>query len=264
VLVKTEATVDPPIEEPPIEDDPPIVTPPIEDDPPIVTPPIEDDPPIVTPPVEDDPSIVTPPIEDDAPIETPPIETPFVKPAGNGLIPVKAAGVKKTGISISAVTLSWKVNAKNTFYEVVCTSHSDAIVGMVEVVNGKPTVTITGLSPGVKYKFEIISYNGETAAAKKTKVSVKTKTYAAPKIVKKITTSDSITLSWKPSPFAETSHYEIYDSSGKLLGTTTGVSWTYAELTPSTIYKFEIRAVSDLLGGIASKVKKVSAKTKKL
>ena len=194
-----------------------------------------------------------------------------VKPPGTGAKPVKVSGIKKANVSLSTATISWKANAKNTFYEVVCTSHPEvAVIGSVEMVNGKPTVTITGLQPKTSYKFKIISYNGDTPAKTAAKVTVKTKTYAAPKVTKKTVTSDSVTLTWKNSPFVETDRYEIRDAvSGTVLATvpatgiTGKVSWPFEDLTPKTAYKYKIVAVSDLLDDIESKVAKVSVKTKK-
>ena len=215
-----------------------------------------------------------------------------MRPPGNGLVPVKAAGIKKTNISLSTVTISWKSDAKNrnTFYEVNCTSHSGVSIGDVAIVNGRHTVVVTGLSPKTSYKFSIVSYNGDTVATNKkgkvtsvTNVSVKTKAYSAPTGIKKTVTSNSITLSWKASPFVETTCYEIRNAlTGALLvsvpatGTTGRVSWTYDNdgegLSSSTTYKFEIRAVSDMLCAISDtpgigkslKPAKVSAKTKKV
>ena len=201
---------------------------------------------------------------------------PTTKPAGTDAKPVKVSGIKKTNISLSQVTISWKANVKNTFYEVKCTSHPDIHIGSVEMNNGKPTITITGLNPKTTYKFEIISYNGDNPATKNgkitsvAKVSVKTKAYAALKVTKKTATSESITLIWKNSPFVETTHYQIRDAvTGEVLATLP-TEETFGKYTgivdgllPSTKYKFEIVAVSDMLDGLESKVKKVSAKTKK-
>jgi hypothetical protein len=190
------------------------------------------------------------------------------KPPGTGAKPVKVSGIKKTNISLSTATISWKANAKNTFYEVVCTSHPG--VDKVELLGN--TVTFAGLNPKTSYKFKIISYNGETVAKKVAKVSVKTKTYAAPKGIKKTSTSDSITLTWKSSPFPETDRYEVIckDKKGNVVYpagdpniVVIGTSATISNLNSKTSYKFEIVAVSDLLGGLKSKVAKVSVKTKK-
>jgi hypothetical protein len=197
----------------------------------------------------------------------PPIDPP-PRPEGTGAKPVKISGIKKANISLSTATISWKANAKNTYYEVVCTSHSN--VNKVELTGNR--VTITGLSPKTSYKFKIISYNGDTPAKTAAKVTVKTKTYAAPKGIKKTSTSDSITLTWKTSPFMETDRYEVIckDKKGNVVYPVgdpniviVGTSATISNLNSKTSYKFEIRAVSDMLGGLTSKVAKVSVKTKK-
>ena len=197
------------------------------------------------------------------------------KPPGNGYNPMKASGIKKTDIMLTSFKISWKDTPKNTFYTIKCTSHSGIDISDIEIVNGRPTVEVTGLNPGTTYKFTITSYNGETSAKSAAKISVKTKTYNAPTGIKKAVTSSSITLTWKAHPYPETTHYEVYNPvTGAILGTipvssTTGtvVAWTYDNdglgLFPSTTYKFQIVAVSDLLDGMKSKVAKVSAKTKK-
>jgi hypothetical protein len=163
-------------------------------------------------------------------------------------------------------------------------------IGVIDQLSSsRNTVTITGLMPNTTYKFSITAYNGDTVAVNKrgtitsvTNVSVKTKAYAAPIGIRKSVTASSVTLTWKNSPFSETSHYEVWDAmSGTLLatvsasGTTGTVSWTYNNdglgLSPSTIYKFEIRAASDTLCAISSapgigkslKPAKVSVKTAK-
>ena len=104
-------------------------------------------------------------------------------------------------------------------------------------------------------------------------ITAKTKAYVAPTSIKKTSTSDSITLSWKASPFPETDRYEVVckDKDGYVVYSVgdsniiiTGTSATISNLNPFTAYKFEIRAVLDTLDGlIKSKVAKTSAKTKK-
>jgi hypothetical protein len=134
---------------------------------------------------------------------------------------------------------------------------------------GRHSVTITGLQPGKSYKFAIVSYNGDKKT-KATVVSVKTKTYTAPTDFKvKSTTSKSVTLSWKASKFSETVRYEVVckDAKGKTMSNVqivyNGRTATISGLKSSTIYKFEIRAVSDMLGGLKSKVAKTSVTTKR-
>ena len=201
-----------------------------------------------------------------------------VKPPVPVSKPVKPAGIKKMS-TLSTATISWKHNVKNMHYEVKCTSHPN--VNKVELTGN--TVTFTGLQPGTKYKFSITSYNAnnEVATDKKTgkitsrtTVTVTTKVYAAPKLPKTSFTSTSavITLAWKASPFPETNRYEVIckDAKGNVVYPAgdsniiiTSTSATISKLNPNTTYKFEIRAVSDLLGGMKSKAVKVSAKTKK-
>ena len=142
-------------------------------------------------------------------------------------------------------------------------------------------VLVDGLNPNTSYKVSITAINasGDSVTGKGKSVVVnvtaKTKAYAAPTGIKKTVTSNSITLTWKASPFPETTHYEIRNAlTGALLatvpatGTTGKVSWTYDNdgfgLYSSTTYKFTICAVSDTLDGLKSKVAKVSAKTKKV
>ena len=196
------------------------------------------------------------------------------KPSSNGAIPVKASGAKKSNITLSTAIISWKPNdVRNKFYEVQCISHF-VTISEYKLVNGRYTVAITGLNPGISYKFVIISYNGEVPAKKMAKVTVKTKKYVAVKSFKApkaMKTHNSLTLTWKASPFPETSGYEVlcYNTSGNLVaqqpvtgvGTTTT---TFTGLNPSTKYKFEIRAISDQLDGLKSKVSKLSASTLKL
>ena len=135
------------------------------------------------------------------------------------------------------------------------------------------TIEITGLQAGTKYTlhsqaYGVSNYGKTEGFSKVTRFSAKTQVYAALSGIQNTVTSNSITLTWKASPFAETTHYEVRDAvSGTVLatvpatGTTGRVYWTYDELIPSTMYKFEIRAVSDLLDGLKSKVAKVSVKT---
>ena len=145
------------------------------------------------------------------------------------------------------------------------------------VLNGNK-VLVDDLKPNTSYTFSItaINANGDHLDGKKRPkavvitVTAKTRAYAAPTGIKATMTNDSITLTWKASPFPETTRYEVYDAVSKtvlanvpVLGTTGKVSWTYDDLIPSTAHKFEVRAVSDTLNGLGSKVAKVSAKTKK-
>ena len=175
----------------------------------------------------------------------------------------KASGVKKV-ISLSSITLTWKQNtAKNTHYKVTCTTPGVTVeIGEITVINGRYFVTITGLQPGTKYKFEIVAYNG-TTAAKPTKVSVKTKTYAAVTNVKKTISGTTVNWTWADHKlkFPETTHYELLDASDKVVETVT-TNAVSKDLTSGT-HKFSIRAVvKDAEENIlfASKLKKISVK----
>ena len=188
-------------------------------------------------------------------------------------VPTKAGIVRKSNITLSKVTLSWKHDAtKNMHYVVRCVSDINAVVGTINIVP-RPTVTITGLKPGTTHNFFIICYQGDVAV-KAIYVSVKTKAYAAPTGVTKTATSSTVTLYWKASPFTETNRYEVicYDSKGQSVvyradDPNIVMSRTFATISylkANTKYKFEIRAISDLLGGLESKAKTLSVTTKKL
>ena len=179
--------------------------------------------------------------------------------------PAKASGIKKE-ISLSTVKLTWKQNpAKNTHYVVKCTSFAGAIIGEITVVNNRHSVTITGLQPGVKYTFEIVSFNG-SEAAKPTKVSVKTKTYAAVSKVTKTISGTTVNWTWADHKlkFPETTHYELLDATGTTVVETVTTNAVSKDLPPGT-HKFSIRAVvKDAEENIlfASKLKKISVKIK--
>ena len=174
----------------------------------------------------------------------------------------KASGVKKV-VSLTAITLTWKQNtAKNTHYTVSCATPGVEISD-ITIVGGKHSVTITGLKPGIKYNFEIVAYNGETAA-KPTKVGVKTKAYAAVSGVKKTVSGQNVTWKWTDKFAAETTHYELLDASGGIMKTVTAAEVTVEDLVPGT-HKFSIRAVIKDASDVtlfASKEKKVSIKIK--
>ena len=131
-------------------------------------------------------------------------------------------------------------------------------------------IFIEGLNPGTKYTFAVqaIHQNGNVSAAFSVKAT--TAKYTAVKSLKKtMATTDSVTLSWKPSTApAQTVGYviEVYDSTGKILldtvsitdaGTTT---YTIPELSAGTKYTFVVRATDGKHQSLAAKVKVATVK----
>ena len=194
-----------------------------------------------------------------------------VFPSGTGVAPKKVGGVKKTNVTLTTATISWKPHVKNTAYEIRCLSHPGVHIGEITLVNGRLTVEVTGLTPRkVSHTFSIASYNGEGDTKVKT-VVVKTKNYTAVKgiwVPKEEKTTTNIMLTWDPSEFPETTGYVVfcYDTLGSIRKTETVIMTNvmFTGLDPNTKYKFEIYAVSDLLGGFESKVAKISVRTLKL
>jgi hypothetical protein len=194
-----------------------------------------------------------------------------VFPPGTGVAPKKVGGVKKTNVTLSTATISWKTNVKNTCYEIRCISHPGVTIGEITLVNGRLTVEVTGLNYNSKHQFLITSYNGEMVAAKERKVTVKTKPFSPVKnlhAVKEGKTQTSLMLTWNPSVFSETTHYEVlcHDAQDNLLETksVTGTSVEFDGLNASTKYKFYVHAVLGILDGLKSQVAKVSVKTLKV
>ena len=196
---------------------------------------------------------------------------PVMSPA----VPVKpVVKVTAKATTISSVTLTWKINSKNKDYTsanyiVSCSPfNTSAKIGEVVTANGKATVVITGLSPKTKYKFSVTATNGQmiqTAA-----ISATTAKYTAVKSLKSTAkTSNSVTLSWKPSAAkGNTDGYviEIYNSTGKVLLDTITVAgvnatkFTVSGLKAKTQYTFVVKAAE---GKLVSSTAKVKVTTKK-
>ena len=195
---------------------------------------------------------------------------------------IPAAKPKKVAVgkgadkpTISTLTLSITKNTKlaesgNTVsYIVFCTSN--LMLKFSYTITGDK-VFIEGLQPGTKYTFAVhaIHTNGNVSEA----VSVKATTakYTAVKSLKKTaTTTNSVTLSWKPSTApAQTTGYviEVYDSTGKnrlaiAVPPITDINITTATipgLDAGTKYTFVVKATDGVFESIAAKIKVATMK----
>ena len=125
--------------------------------------------------------------------------------------PVKPKVSKSS--TLSTITLTWNHNARNAGYTVVCTSHPAITQDQIDVrVSGNTyTATITGLNDSTTYKFSVTASNAEGKTAV-TKVSAKTTKYTAPKdikVVKGTATISTLSLSIPANVMPETDRYDI-------------------------------------------------------
>jgi len=198
--------------------------------------------------------------------------TPVMSTTTAPVKPVVKVTTKST--TISSVTLTWKINSQNKDYTAanyIVTGTALNVSAKIEeviIVKDNASVVITGLLPKTKYKFAVTATNGQFIQT--ASVSATTAKYTAVKSLKSTAkTSDSVTLSWKPSAAqGNTTGYviEVYNSTGKVLLNTIPIAgvnatkFTVSGLKAKTKYTFVVKAAE---GTLVSSAANVSVTTKK-
>lgn len=119
----------------------------------------------------------------------PPVGSHVIVPGGNTDITIAPSGLRVTGQSSSAITLSWSAVAGAQFYDVY---RSGAASNAVR--SGATSATIAGLQPNTSYAFQVAAVSsGGKAGPKSSSVSGRTKpvTLARPAVptVSQVTSS---------------------------------------------------------------------------
>ncbi len=153
--------------------------------------------------------------------------------------PAAPTGLITSGITQSAITLSWTKSAGATAYKVQVDSGSVATLGDVA------THTFTGLSAGTTYTLKVIASNsGGDSAAASTSASTLAASPNAPVAPTGLSTSGitqtAITLSWTKSTGATA--YKVQVDSGSVATLGDVATHTFTGLSAGTTYTLKVIA----------------------
>ena len=147
------------------------------------------------------------------------------------------------------VTLEWNVNGKAAGYIVYRYNPKNKKFYQLKKLRAK-TYTVTNLAPGEYYVFTVKPYytqNKKTLSGKAKSKSAYTTLDAVQKITQKTTEPNSHRLSWTKVRGADAYEIRYYKKeTGKYvsLGGTEKNTCNLTRLTPASVYKYKIRAVS--------------------
>ena len=116
------------------------------------------------------------------------------------------------------------------------------------------SATISGLAPGTKYTVVVKAESAEGTVSLENRIRVSTARYTAVNGFTATAGADFASLSWEPSPFAETNGYEVFRLVGRTeipaaVVFTSDTNATVLDLEPGERHKFVVRAVvKDMLG----------------
>ncbi|WP_341676130.1 fibronectin type III domain-containing protein [Niveibacterium sp. SC-1] len=179
-------------------------------------------------------------------------------------VPTSLAIASKTS---SSITLSWTASTDN-----VGVDHYDVFnsAGTQLGISTSTGYTAGSLAANTSYSFQVRACDAAGNCSAKTAVVTGTTNAAssdttAPTVPSSLavtgTTSSSITLGWTVSTDnVAVTRYEIFNSAGTQLGTSTTNSYTAGSLTASTTYGFQVRAC-DAANNCSAKTAVVSGTT---
>ena len=180
-----------------------------------------------------------------------------------------ATKLAATNISPGSLDLSWTASVDATKYDIYITSalKNDTAPTLIENVAGT-TSRITGLTPGVKYTFQIVAKNDiGQFSAKSAAVSATTLKLTEVTSQKAVTNGMSrVNLSWvaPKTPAGCTLAGYVITYGNDTINVAGYLNAVVTDLTPNTSYSFKIQAKYDLDGeqrSILSTGVTVSAKT---
>lgn len=176
-------------------------------------------------------------------------------PKWNGYDTVVELGVPTLSSAASAgydrIALTWAEVANADGYEVYYATSSTGTYSKAATVNSGSTLgyTVTGLTAGNTYYFEVRAYSGSDATLQygdySTSVAAKPVPAASGAIHATPTNYNSVTVSWDAVPGA--SGYQVYRATSEggkfsLIKTTSSLSCTDTGLGTGTAYYYEVKA----------------------
>jgi len=165
-------------------------------------------------------------------------------------VPATPTNVNATATA-NSVTVSWTAVTGATSYEVL-------INGVTHTVTGGTSTsrTITGLTPGTNYNYQVRAVNASGASAYSAVRSIMTLP-AVPANVSATATANSVTVSWTAVTGA-TGYEILFNGIIHTVPGGTSTSRTITGLTPGTNYTYQVRAVNASGAGAYSSVRTIS------
>ena len=168
--------------------------------------------------------------------------------------PAAPTGISATILTPTSIKVTWNPSTGATSYKIY---HTSSPSGPFNILAGTSTGTSfadTGLTPNVKYYYEVIALNGGSSSLPATPPASATTPPAMPTGVKaNFLSPTSIKVTWNPSTGATS--YKIYRSTSPagpfntVIGTSTVPSFTDTGLTPNVKYYYQVSALN---GGSSS------------
>ena len=167
-------------------------------------------------------------------------------------LPAAPTGLTTSGITQTAITLSWTKSTGATAYKVQVDSGTVATLGDVA------THTFTGLSAGTSYTLKVIASNsgGDSAAATVNASTLPNAPSAPTGLTTSGITQTAITLSWTKSTGANA--YKVQVDSGAVTTLGDVATYTFSSLSAGTSYTLKVIATN---AGGDSAAASVSAST---
>jgi hypothetical protein len=180
--------------------------------------------------------------------------------APTGPAPVITA-VSAGNITSTSATITWTTDQpSNSEVNYGVTTAYGSTTGPDNAYRTTHSVTLTGLTPGMAFDYQVISANSSNAAATSSNCTFQTAPQmAAPPVISSIqtsaATSTSVTITWTTD---EASNSEVNYGATTTYGSTTGPDSSYVTshavtltgLTPGTTYNFDV--VSSTAGALSS------------
>ena len=175
--------------------------------------------------------------------------------------PTNVQATKPSVASNTTVDLSWQESSSDqTGFEIEKKSTDDTDFEFAGWAAANATsYSVTGLTAGTSYSFEVVAYNDVGPASSSPTASLTTNRNApqAPtNLLADSVTSSTVHLTWTEDPSSEQAGFTVEESTDGMhfsdavtIAGATSTSVTVNNLSPNTIYYFRVRAEGD--GGVA-------------
>ena len=155
-------------------------------------------------------------------------------------IPAAPTGLSTSGITTSAITLSWTKSTGADSYEV-----NGGVLSGWTALGDVASYQFTGLSAGTQYTLQVRAKNtsGTSAAASVSASTISAVPNAPTGLTTSGITTTSITLSWTASTGGTVTRYEVSTDGSAWTDSGSDTTHTFSGLTANTQYTLRVRAV---------------------